>query len=120
MRHYSGMRVLLASAIAALALAASAAPASAAMKRCDSVKGHPGGSATWKVHDIRLSRRFACKDARQNIRTWIGFGGMMDSPRALAPWRCTFGARTRCRLRTSFGGSRPMRTYYLRFRIKSV
>jgi hypothetical protein len=115
------MRVLLASTVAALAfLAAAASPASAAMKRCDSVTGHPGGSATWKVHDIRLSPRFACKHARQNIRTWIGFGGMMDNPRALAPWRCNFGARTRCRLRTSFGGTRPMRTYYLRFRIKSV
>jgi hypothetical protein len=69
---------------------------------------------------MRVSQRFSCKRARQNVRTWIGFGGMMDHPRALAPWRCSFGARVRCRLRTSFGGTKPLRTYRLRFRIKNL
>jgi hypothetical protein len=90
------------------------------MKSCDAVKGHPGGSATWRVHHIRLTQGFSCRSARKNIRTWIGFGGMMDNSRALAPWHCSFGPATRCRLRTSFGGTKPMRTYYLRFRISSV
>jgi hypothetical protein len=118
----SRMRLVLAAAIAAFALTALAAPApaDAAMKGCASVTGHPGGNATWKVHKIRLTRSFSCKQARKNIKTWIGFGGMMDHPRALAPWRCTFGVRTRCKLRTSFGGTKPMRTYRLKFRIKSV
>jgi hypothetical protein len=118
----SRMRLLLAAAIAALVLTAltAPAPAAAAMQGCRSVTGHPGGNATWKVHHIRLTKGFGCRRARQSIKTWIGFGGMMDHPRALAPWTCEFGPRTRCRLRTSFGGTKPMRTYRLRFRIKSV
>jgi hypothetical protein len=106
----------------ALAVTTMAAPASAdaAMKGCSAVKGRPGGDAVWRAHHIRVSNGIKCKRARQNIRTWIGFGGMMDHPRALAPWRCKFGVRPRCKLRTSFGGTKPMRTYRLRFRIKSV
>jgi hypothetical protein len=113
---------LLAAAIAALLFSgpAAATPASAAMKSCHSVTGHPGGSATWRAHHVRLSTGFSCRRARRNVKTWIGFGGMMDNPRALAPWRCEFGTRVRCRLRTSFGGTKPTRTYRLRFRIKSV
>ena len=117
------MRVLLSIAVAGLLLAAMAAPApasAAAMKHCASVTGKPGPTATWRAHHIRLSQGFACKRARRNVKTWIGFGGMMDTPRALAPWRCSFGARTRCRLRTSFGGTKPLRTYRLRFRIKNL
>jgi hypothetical protein len=96
-----------------------ASPAQAATKRCSSVTGHPGGSATWKIDQIRLTVGFSCKHARSNIRTWVGFGGMMDNPKALAPWRCRFGTRPRCTLRTSFGATKPMRTYKLRFRIRN-
>jgi hypothetical protein len=117
------MKSLIAILTLALSTAVLATPASAdaAMKRCHRVKQRVGGSpVTWTAHHIRLSRRFRCRDARRDIRTWIGFGGMMDNPRALAPWRCNFGGtRNRCRLRTSFGGTRPMRTYYLRFRLRN-
>lgn len=118
----SRMRLALAASVAALAFTALAAPApaDAAMQGCRGVTGHPGGTATWKVYNIRLTKGFGCKRARRNIRTWIGFGGMMDHPRALAPWRCNFTGRVRCRLRTSFGGTRPMRTYRLRFSIRNV
>jgi hypothetical protein len=100
--------------------AALATPAQAATKRCSPVTGHPGGRATWKIDQIRLTTGFSCKHARSDIRTWVGFGGRMDNPRALAPWRCRFGPRTRCTLRTTFGGTKPLRTYRLRFRIRSV
>ena len=61
------------------------------MKSCRSVTGHPGGNATWRAHHIRLTKSFKCRDARQNIKTWI-----------------------------DFGGTKPMRTYRLRFRIKNL
>jgi hypothetical protein len=117
-----GRKLAVAVVLALLAVLGTSASASAApaLKRCAKVTGHPGGSATWQVHHIRLTQGFSCKRARRNIKTWIGFGGMMDNPRALAPWRCEFGPRTACRLRTSFGGTKPLRTYRLRFRIKSV
>ena len=109
---------LIALAFACLAVAA---PAQAATKRCSSVTGHPGGSATWKIDQIRVTAGFSCKRARSNIRTWVGFGGMMDNPQALAPWRCQFsGTRPSCKLRTTLGGTKPLRTYRLRFRIRSV
>jgi hypothetical protein len=57
---------------------------------------------------------------RSNIKTWIGFGGMMDTPKSLAPWRCNFGTRTSCTLKTSAGSTQPTRTYRLRFRLRSV
>jgi hypothetical protein len=108
----------IALAVACIGLAS---PAQAATKRCASLKGHPGGSATWKIDQIRVTTGFiTCKRVRSNIRTWIGFGGMMDNPRALAPWRCRFGARPRCTLRTTRGGTHPLRTYRLRFRIRNV
>jgi hypothetical protein len=97
-----------------------ASPAQAATKHCASVTGHPGGRATWKIDQIRLTSGFSCKAVRSNIRTWVGFGGIMSNPRALAPWRCRFGTRTRCTLRTSFGGTKPLRTYKLRFRVRNV
>jgi hypothetical protein len=114
------VRVPLFVIAAACACSALAAPAQAATKGCGSVTGHPGGSATWKIDQIRLSTGFSCKRVRSNIRTWVGFGGMMDNPRALAPWRCHFGTRPRCSLRTTLGGTKPLRTYKLRFRIRSV
>jgi hypothetical protein len=107
--------VVLASACLALA-----SPVQAATKRCSSVTGHPGGSATWKIEQIRVTAGFSCKRARGDIRTWVGYGGMMDNPQALTPWRCRFGTRPRCTLRTNFGGTKPMRTYTMRFRIRNV
>jgi len=117
-----GRKLASATLLAALVFFGFAASANAApaLQRCAKVTGKPGGSATWQVHHIRLTQGFACKRARKNIKTWIGFGGMMDNPRALAPWRCEFGARTACRMRTTFGGTKPLRTYRLRFRIKNV
>jgi hypothetical protein len=115
-------RLLAVLPIAVLALLlVSPASADAALKHCHKVTKRVGGSpVTWTAHHIRLSHGFKCKDARSNIRTWIGYGGMMDNPRALAPWRCNFGGdRNRCRLRTSFGGTRPLRTYRLRFRLRN-
>ncbi len=44
----------------------------------------------------------------------------MDTPRALAPWRCNFGTRVKCTLKTNAGGTQPMRTYRLRFRLRGV
>ena len=104
----------------AVACVVGASPAEAATKRCSSVIGHPGGRATWKIDQIRVTAGFSCKRARSNIRTWVGFGGMMDNPNALAPWRCRFGTRPRCTLRTILGGMKPIRTYTLRFRIRNV
>ena len=111
------MRILLLAAIAAVVMAA---PAQAATKRCSSVTGSPGGNATWRVDQVRVTKGFSCKQVRSNIKTWIGFGGMMDTPRALAPWRCNFGTRTSCTLKTNQGSTQPMRTYRLRFRLRSV
>lgn len=105
--------------LAVAATLTAAAPATAATKGCRSVTARVGDAPVrWTAHHIRLTRGFRCRDARQNIRTWIRYGGYMDHPRALAPWRCNFGRRNRCRLRTSFGGTRPERVYYLRFRLR--
>jgi len=93
-----------------------ASPAAAAAKSCDPVKAKIGGtSVVWKAHRIRLSEGFRCKDARQDIRSWIGLGGYMTDSKSMPPWTCQFDARITCRLRTSFGGTRPERTYRLSF-----
>ena len=84
---------VIALAFACLALAS---PAQAATKRCSPVTGHPGGNATWKIDQIRVTSGFSCKRARSNIRTWV------------------------CTLRTTLGGTKPKRTYRLRFRIRNV
>ena len=73
--------VLIALAVACIV---GASPAEAATKRCSPVTGHPGGRATWKIDQIRVTDGFSCKRARSNIRAWVGFGGMMDNPDALA------------------------------------
>ncbi len=116
------MRTLLVAAIAGLVVAATVTPtpAHAAMKRCASLSGHPGGTATWRIDRIRLTKGFGCSAARKDIKTWIGFGGMMDNSRALAPWRCRFGVQPRCTLRTNRGSTQPLRTYRLQFRITGV
>ncbi len=59
-----------------------------------------------------------------NLGSWPGFGAPMTVGRPDVPggWRCgppsAFGTyiRYRCRLRTSFGGTRPERTFRLVFR----
>ena len=114
------MRVLLCAVMTVFACLVLVSPAHAAVKRCSSLTGHPGGSATWRIGQIRVTAGFSCKRVHSDIRTWVGSGGMMDNPRALAPWRCRFGTRPRCTLRTSFGGTQPTRTYTLRFRIRSA
>ena len=43
----------------------------------------------------------------------------MTDRHTLIPWTCEFGNRVRCRLRTSFGGTRPERVYRLRFRLRN-
>ena len=43
----------------------------------------------------------------------------MTDKHTLVPWTCEFGNRVRCRLRTSFGGTRPERVYRLRFRLRN-
>ncbi len=111
------MRILV---LALIAFAVAAAPAQAATKSCARVTGSPGGNATWRVDQVRVTKGFSCKHVRSNIKTWIGFGGMMDNTRALAPWRCRFGTRVSCTLKTNEGGTQPMRTYRLRFRLRSV
>lgn len=115
-------RPALAPAAAATLLVAGGAAPSAAdaaqTKSCPAFQKRLGGQdLTWRVQSIRLTRGFRCQDAKRDISSWIGFGARSSTPKSLTPWTCTFDARIRCRLRTSFGGSRPMRTYRLSFRI---
>jgi hypothetical protein len=98
---------------AGLALAVSPAPASAAAtKSCRSVSGKAGG-----VDRVRVSRGFSCANARSDIGNWLSF---VDE-RGPRPWTCrSSGAsvqRWSCRLRTSFGGTKPERTFRLTFRL---
>lgn len=108
-------------AAAALVLAGGAAPSAAdaaQTKSCPTFQKRLGGQdLTWRVQSIRLTRGFSCRDAKLNVSSWISLGAKSSTPKSLTPWTCTFDARIRCRLRTSFGGSRPMRTYRLSFRI---
>ncbi|MDO8210269.1 hypothetical protein [Conexibacter sp. CPCC 206217] len=111
------LAILLTALFSALVLTVAAGSASAAappprLKSCKSVSGRAGG-----VDQIRLTKTFACPDARQNIGSWLTF---VDS-RGPRPWTCTHrGASVsywRCHLRTSFGGTRPLRLYRLNFRL---
>ncbi len=116
-------RALVAALVAAtaLALAPSAAPA-ASRKACK-----PVTDATYGKSDrIRVTRGFKCSDARQSIEGWYlngasarrGFPGPVDIP----GWSSCSGRisgghpRISCRLRTSFGGTKPERTYRMTFR----
>jgi hypothetical protein len=83
------------------------------------------------VHDIygtadhiRVTKSFPCRRARKAIRRWLRDGAPGGpTNRELRPWTCDFENKMigmwrmpiRCKLRTSFGGTRPMRTYRLRF-----
>jgi hypothetical protein len=117
------MRPLLLALLLAV-LTAAVLPASApaaAMKACAEVRDPAHGSA----YRIRLSPGFSCRDARTNLGSWLGQDAPdSDNGRPLVPggWRCgpphAFGeyVRYRCTLRTSFGGTRPLRTFVVVFR----
>ena len=110
--------VLLSAVLLALAAPAGAR---AELRNCKGVQSQLGDApATWKVHHVRLTRGFACRDARRDIRRWLRGGGYMTDEHTLIPWTCNFTGRVRCRLRTSFGGTQPERVYRLRFGIRSV
>lgn len=72
---------------------------------------------------IRVTKSFPCKLARQSIKFWLQDGAPGGpTNRELKPWRCNFhlqgqGFRgpIRCKIRTSFGGTKPLRTYRMRF-----
>jgi hypothetical protein len=72
---------------------------------------------------IRVTKSFKCKDVRSDVRRWLADGAPGGpTNRELRPWTCKFGMkpgsarqRVRCKLRTSFGGTRPLRTYRMRF-----
>lgn len=112
------LAVLLAALLSALVFTPAAVGNAAAasppprMKSCKNVSGRAGG-----VDQIRLTKTFACPDARQNIGSWLNF---IDN-RGPRPWTCTHrGASVsywRCHLRTSFGATRPLRLYRLNFRL---
>ena len=112
--------LLVLAAILALTLATPAG-ARAELRSCKGLQAQLGDApATWKVVRVRLTRGFACRDARRDIRRWLRGGGYMTDEHTLVPWTCDFTGRVRCRLRTSFGGTRPERVYRLRFGIRSV
>jgi hypothetical protein len=106
-------RLLVVNAVAvgaAAALAAAAVPASAASHSCRSFSARAGG-----VDHIRVTNGFKCRDVMQTLRPWASAPDRYGPP----PWRCRSrqaGLRWRCKLRTSFGGTRPERLYRLRFR----
>ena len=72
---------------------------------------------------IRVTKSFPCEFVRGDIKRWLKDGARGGpSNRELKPWTCNFHlkyhgyrAQIRCKLRTSFGGTKPMRTYRLRF-----
>jgi hypothetical protein len=106
-------RLLLATAVAG-ALAAclvATSSAGAAMHSCRSFSAAAGG-----VDKIRVTNGFKCRDVMVTLRGWADRPDRYGPP----PWRCKFRgdsvARWRCKLRTSFGGTRPERTYILKFR----
>ena len=114
------MRRLLALAVPLLVLLAVPAGAHAELRFCKGLQARVGDSpVTWKVSKVRLTEGFACRDARRDVRRWIRGGGYMTDRHTLIPWTCEFGNRVRCRLRTSFGGTRPERVYRLRFRLRN-
>ncbi|MET0685833.1 MAG: hypothetical protein ABW060_10995 [Solirubrobacteraceae bacterium] len=114
-------RLLLLAALPLLALLAAPAGAHAELRFCKGMEVPVGDApVSWKVSKVRLSEGFACEDARRDVRRWIRGGGYMTDKHTLIPWTCEFGNRVRCRLRTSFGGTRPERVYRLRFRLRNA
>lgn len=74
-----------------------------------------------KADHIRVTKSFSCKLARRSIRNWLADGAPGGpTNKELKPWTCRFGdgyprSRMRCKIRTSFGGTKPLRTYRMRF-----
>jgi hypothetical protein len=114
------MRRLVALAVPLLVLLAVPSGAHAELRSCKGLQARVGDSpVAWRVSKVRLTEGFACRDARRDVRRWIRGGGHMTDRHTLIPWTCEFGNRVRCRLRTSFGGTRPERVYRLRFRLRN-
>ena len=104
------MRLALVALLAGLALLVAVAPAGASLRGCKGVSGQAGGAGK-----ITLTKTFACADARRDVKWWLD-GIDSHGPK---PWKCTHRgtsvAKYRCHLRTSFGGTKKLRTYHLRF-----
>jgi hypothetical protein len=87
------------------------APASAATHLCQSFSARAGG-----VDQIRVTDGFTCADVMQTLGFWANRPDRYGPP----PWKCTRRggsvAHWKCHIRTSFGGTRPLRTYRLSFR----
>ncbi len=106
---------------AAATLIISAGPAAAAQpasyRSCGPAIKH---SRFGQVYRIRVTTGFPCRSARDRLRRWLADGA---SYQGMAPWTCnlpyrkldTYRDLNRCRLRTSFGGTKPLRTYRLGF-----
>jgi hypothetical protein len=110
---------LILAAVAVLALPVAAASARTT-KGCPPPISHDRfGTAD----HIRVTKSFPCRRARRAIRRWLREGAPGGpTNKELRPWTCDFrnkltGFRMpiRCKLRTTFGGTRPRRTYRLRF-----
>ncbi len=112
--------LLAAASLLAVPAAAPATARAATLKPCAGLRDAEEG----KIFRVRLSRGFSCRDARTNLGSWLGFGAPMTVGRPDIPggWRCSgpssFGTYIRyiCRLTTSFGGTKPERTYRLVYR----
>ena len=111
--------ILIASAGAVLA-----APAATAAARTTKGCPHPIHVKRWGSADhIRVTKSFPCKLARQAIRFWLQDGAPGGpTNRELRPWTCDFHSKLtgyrapiRCKIRTSFGGTKPLRRYRMRF-----
>jgi hypothetical protein len=101
----------LVATLAVLATLVVVAPAGAATHRCASFSARAGG-----VDQIRVTDGFKCSDVMQTLGFWANRPDRYGPP----PWKCTHrGASVvqwRCHIRTSFGATKPLRTYRLRFR----
>lgn len=117
-------RALAAALAAATALVLGLAPAAPAAPRkvCKPVSDRTYG----KSDRIRVSRGFKCRDARRSIKGWYAQGAStregLPGPVDIPGWSACTGRisggypRISCRVRTSFGGTRPERTYRMTFR----
>jgi hypothetical protein len=74
-----------------------------------------------KAVRIRVTKRFPCRYARDSIRNWLRGGA--STQYGMEPWNCripyrrlgTYRDLVRCQIRTSFGGTKPLRRYRLGF-----
>lgn len=98
---------------ASVASTGASAAKAPALKSCrGGLSGRAGG-----VNRIRVTRGFSCREAKRSIGGWLNLFQQSGPP----PWRCSFRGDSisywRCHVRTSFGGTRPLRTYRLTFRL---